>query len=340
MTSKKEEMIKSISSRILLFCSNNKNLSKINLNDGSVSAEDFFAELFNILYRDNNSKLFNTNKNKSNYPGIDLLDLENKKAIQVTVENTLSKIKSSFCKIPQKKDNEVYSSVEFIIQVNSVTKGMKTFGPKYQDYNVKVICIPDILREINNLSNLKHVEDICKFVENAIKVPDKVMANKQVDNEAFEILFQILKDRITKSDMAEIKDPISIYKSSPKEKRDKFDSDWKQLIDLYKLTLGMTGADDDHNKLINYENRLSECFSQDLNEIQKDLILKYLRAESFMVLESNQGKPLVAIGKLTEKIRADFNVGFLSKTQVMSFVLNMFFTCDVFPLEFKTNEED
>ena len=228
--------------------------------------------------------------------------------------------------------------MEFLIQANEITSGMKSFGPTYQDYEVKVVCMPDILRDINNLSKLEDVEKVCEFVERAVNVPDKVVADKQVDNEAFKILFRALRDRINKEDVFEMKDPISIYKSSTSEKKEKFKNDWKTLVSLYKHTLGMTGADDDHVKLINYENNLRECFSQDIDEIQKDLVVKYLRVESFLILEENSGKPQIAIEKLTEKMQKEFNVGFLSKTQVMSFILNMFFKCDVFPLEFKEDE--
>lgn len=332
MISSKEKMIESVSSRILLFCANNKSLAKFNYNNGTVSAEDFFAEFFNILYRDSGCNFFNTNKDKSNYPGIDLLDLDNKKAVQVTIENSLKKVSGTFDVIPKINENKLYTKLDFVIQDSKITKGMKNFGPVYQGYDVNVICIADILRDVNNLNKLNHVEDVCRFVEKAIKIPDKAVAEMQVDNEAFEILFQALKDQVIKVDVENEKDPIVVYRSSTKEKKNKFKNDWDRLINLYKHTLGMTDTDNGHVKLINYEKRLAECFSQDLNEIQKNLILKYLRVESFLVLEKNSGKPLEAIEELTEKIKIDFNVGFLSKTQVMSFILNMFFTCDVFPL--------
>lgn len=340
MIALKVDMIKSITTRLSVFCDSNKNLSKLNLNDGTVSAEDFFATLFNLLYRDKNSNFFNANVLNSIYPGIDLLDLDNKVAAQVTIDNTLGKVKSTFTKIPKVQENKLYTKVKFVIQDNRITSGMKKFGPKYEGYDVEVVCIPDILREINGLMDDKHIEAICKYVESAIRVPDKIVAEEKVDNDAFEVLFQALKDRVEKEDIIEAEDPIIVYKSSPQEKKEKFKDDWNKLISLYKYALGMSGEVGDYNKLINYEKRLNECFSQDLNEIQKELILKYLRVESYIFLNKNSGKPLVSIDEFTQKIIDDFKVGFLQKTQVMSFVLNMFFMCDVFPLEYQQNEED
>jgi hypothetical protein len=339
MVSTREQMMDSVTSRILLFCAQNRVSAGLSRNNGAISAEDVFAELFNIIYRDSHASFINANKIKINYPGIDLLDTDNKTAIQITVQNSLKKVKDSFSKIPAFSDNRDYSRVEFFIQDNKITLGMKRFGPKYKDYDVEVYCASDVLRDVDSIGKQDHLKDVCEFVEKSINVPNRVTAEKDIDNEAFGILFQALKDRVESKDIVDAKDPMIVYKSSPKEKKDKFKSDWEKLVNLYKNSLGMKDKDEGYKKLIDYEKQITECFSEDLDEIQKDLILKYLRTQSLIILEENPNKPLIAIEGLTKKIKSDFNVGFLSKTQVMSFILNMFFACDVFPLEFKQDEE-
>lgn len=332
-------MIESISTRILLFCSSNKQLAKLNRNNGAVSAEDFFANLLNLIHKNDNYNLINANSlNKVNYPGIDLLDLDNKRGIQVTVENSLKKIKNTFDVIPRAEDNKDYNKIEFLFQLESVTNGIKKFSSHYNGYEVKTYCLPDILKNITKLNN-DILKEVCIFVEDSIEIPDKVIAGKHIDEIAFRILFAALKNKIDNNTPEDKNDIKLIYKSSSKEKKNIFINDWNNLINLYKLSLGIDDKNDNsYINLINYQKNIEECFSQELDEDQKELIIGYLRTESHFLLIKNNSNPIISINELTEKIKKDFDVTFLSKIQVESFILNMFFACDVFPLNIDNHE--
>lgn len=77
--------------------SNSKNYTDINK-----LSEGFVMNLLNIIY---GLKLDDLNKEKANYPGIDLGDIAKGIAVQVTSEKTSSKIKDTYEKIYSEKNN-------------------------------------------------------------------------------------------------------------------------------------------------------------------------------------------------------------------------------------------
>lgn len=79
-----------------------KSENKTGLTDNNHYLEDFMAEILNMMY---DYELINLNKEKKNYPGIDLGDRARKLGIQVTTKSGIEKVKETFEKV---KNNEVY----------------------------------------------------------------------------------------------------------------------------------------------------------------------------------------------------------------------------------------
>lgn len=93
--STREVYFKSIEDKLLLLVHSIKVNGKLNLLDGHLFAEAFFAQFLNILYQ---YHLQGTNRTKPNYAAIDLVDEMGKIVIQVTSQITRDKIQNTLMK--------------------------------------------------------------------------------------------------------------------------------------------------------------------------------------------------------------------------------------------------
>ncbi len=336
MVTKKEQLLNEISSRVIAYFSRNKFDSQVNKTDGALSAEDFVAGIFNILYKQSLAcKFINVNK-IPNYPGIDLLDKNLSIAVQVTVENRLDKIKKTFDTIPASKDNDEYKTIWFFVQHMTLTSGQKKFASEYEGYKVRIFGVTELLKEVLLIDDLSVLQEMHLYVKTMLVFPDVDIETVNIDSAVFELLFNVLKDK------SEASNPASdiVYHTSPREKKEKYAKDWSLLEALYKESLGVSNGEIDLHRLKNYRSLIEEVFSEELDEVQKEQIQSYLRTQSLLVLHQNNGDPVNAVDKLCTHLRDDLRIGFVPKNQLLSFCLNMFFTCDVFPLIISKNEQD
>lgn len=94
--STREVYFKSIGDKLLLLVHSIKVNGKLNLLDGHLFAEAFFAQFLNILYQ---YHLHGTNRTKPNYAAIDLVDEVAQIVIQVTSQITREKIQKNLIEI-------------------------------------------------------------------------------------------------------------------------------------------------------------------------------------------------------------------------------------------------
>lgn len=328
MVSKKEQLIKEISSRVISYFVLNNFDAKRNKTDGALSAEDFLAGLFNILYKEElDCKFENVNK-IPNYPGIDLLDKNISIAVQVTVNERADKIRNTFNVIPSVEKNDDYHTIWFFIQAMHLTPGQKKIEPTHSGYTTRVIGITELLNEISDINDLDLLKKIHVYVKSMLVIPDIDLDAVNIDAAVFDVLFRALKDRseTTSTELEEI------YKTSPSEKKEKHAEQWDLLISLYRESLGVTNDEIDLHRLKNYRSLVEEIFSEDLDEVQKESIQTYLRTQSLLILHDCEGDAVKGIQKLCEHLRNDLKITFVPYTHILSFCLNMFFSCDVFPL--------
>lgn len=137
--------------------------AKLNLLDLNVFAEDFFAQLFNIMYGYN---FENANKCKSNQEAIDLIDYNIKTVMQVTSNTKKEKIDNTL----GKKNIEELSKEGFklrILIIKNECGNLKKANFK-NIYNIDftpskdIITLKDILNEIKSL-NIDKLELIYQF---------------------------------------------------------------------------------------------------------------------------------------------------------------------------------
>ena len=86
----KEFYLKNIAEDLALLSREVSILNAVNLYDINIIAEDFFPGLLNLIY---GYELKNANHLEKNAPAIDLVDAKNRIAIQVTSDNSSTKIK-------------------------------------------------------------------------------------------------------------------------------------------------------------------------------------------------------------------------------------------------------
>lgn len=86
----KEVYLKTIAENLALLSREVSILNAVNLYDINIIAEDFFPGLLNLIY---GYELKNANHLEKNAPAIDLIDRKNRIAVQVTSDNSSTKIR-------------------------------------------------------------------------------------------------------------------------------------------------------------------------------------------------------------------------------------------------------
>lgn len=129
-------------------------LNQLSIN---VHAEQFFSELLNFLF---NYNLINTNFEEQNAASIDLLDEENRIAIQVTSDSSLNKVRKTLDKFCERK---FHKKVDRLIILNLIKKTKhkeQTIGEDNFKISLKddVWDYTDLISEINNLEITKLIE--------------------------------------------------------------------------------------------------------------------------------------------------------------------------------------
>ena len=103
----KEVYLKNIAENLALLSREVSILNAVNLYDINIIAEDFFPGLLNLIY---GYELKNANHLEKNAPAIDLIDQKNRIAVQVTSDNSSTKIKHT---IEEFNKSQAYHSVSY-----------------------------------------------------------------------------------------------------------------------------------------------------------------------------------------------------------------------------------
>lgn len=138
--------------------------STLNILNLHIRSEDFYRELFNMIY---GYKLVNANMIEPNASSIDLVDDENKIIFQVTCTSTKEKIEQTLSKEILKEKYSDYSLYFMFIGKNAE----HLIGKEYKNpYNISfdsqnhIYDVDILLRKINFLpiDNLKNIYDLVK----------------------------------------------------------------------------------------------------------------------------------------------------------------------------------
>lgn len=160
----------------------------LGLTDLNKACEDFFSQILSITY---GLQLENTNKDKPNFKGIDLVDKKQKTIVQVTSRNDLEKINESLQKASDiVKDGHIFSNDE---KVNFIYFMIN----KKKDYR-KVASIPDnLIFNLENKDDLPNgIIDIHTLLQKIVILNDKdVQAIHKIFEDGFEAVQDFLSSR-------------------------------------------------------------------------------------------------------------------------------------------------
>lgn len=156
MPTDREVLIKECTDKISIFANNINILSKLNLNDAAVIAENNMLDVINYVFDMDFSDL---NEEINNAPGIDYIDKTKKTGMQVTMDASYKKIKHSIDVIS--KSNEEINAIWFLFLIN------KPYTPINKIHNgirIEPITLSDVIIKIKNfpLPKLNHVFSLLK----------------------------------------------------------------------------------------------------------------------------------------------------------------------------------
>jgi len=154
------------------------NLNSINLTDDNIISEQLVADVLNIVF---DYRLENANSIRKNYPGVDLVDYQNRIAFQISSQKSRSKIQSS---IDSFVDNDLDKDFDqlFFIVLGKKQKSYKSFAlPEDFEFRIDrhIIDLKDLLHLISYLPTSK-IERLGRLMdkENRSKPKKQVVTSK------------------------------------------------------------------------------------------------------------------------------------------------------------------
>lgn len=287
----------------------------INLYDINIVSESFFATLLNKIEGFN---LTNKNVFEKNAQAIDLADDDKRISVQVTSDNTSTKIKHTIEGFLQKQLYVKYDRLIILILADkkNYTTTFDTHGKFQFDNKRDIWDIKTLIQKINKLSD-DQVRDICEYLEKELGEKN----NKKSEANEVETIIALMEF-------------ISTNKKIYKERQVTIDPN-------YKFN---TRFKDFANRLENKYCKLYITYGTVLAEIEKnresddaqDLVaMMYLEEKSIYFLDESNNNPINALNAL-----ADFFEEKISKNgrkydrmAIEFYLLDRMIKCSVFPNE-------
>lgn len=196
MLFKRTQYIDEISYKLTMLRMELSDHNRIGLYDNNIMAENFFCTVLNILY---GWKLRNANEIRKNYPGIDLLDEENKIAIQISSTATTEKIQSSidrFLEHNPSADGFQFYMLIITAKQERYTKDFLTYGKLLFNPKTDILDSSDLLNQIkNNDTTIEQLEELYIHMEKELGAIDKKRLLNGTPENYFSLQSSDLKNR-------------------------------------------------------------------------------------------------------------------------------------------------
>lgn len=310
---KRDKYIKQINRSLAILRVQIEQLNKINLTDYNIIAENFYRDLL-VFY---GFELKNLNEKEQNADSIDLIDEENKIAIQVTSRNDAKKIKDTIEGF-NKPEYDEYKQLIMLLIGKPKLKYTSDFSQKGLfsfDKKEDIIDINDIINKFSSYT-AKEQEPIVDFLESEIDV--KINSKNTKSNEVITIIKMIeyLSDdeNYKKADINE--------ESDPDNKRLRFVDYFDFLMSKYeKLYPNYAG-------ILNQAKEVSGIDGVRVNKMNV-----YLQILSDDYLAEHSNNPKDALNDLVdyfEKEISSSNTNY-DKSAIEFYLLDELINCNVFP---------
>lgn len=313
----KEVYLKNIAENLALLSREVSILNAVNLYDINIIAEDFFPGLLNLIY---GYELKNANHLEKNAPAIDLIDQKNRIAVQVTSDNSSTKIKHTIEEFNKSQAYHLYDRLVVLILTqkkkyssNFDTQGLFPFEKARDIWDVEKL-IKDI-RELET-AQIKNVSDyLSEELYNKYYSVRETQAG-EVDT-IIDLIEYISQHRKVNKDRETTVDPeYKIYKRF-KNFADKLITEYTTLYTIYGEAL----------------NIVNETLG--IDEAQDIIIMFYLQDISVQFLEEEHDNPIAALNKLVTYFEEKLSINGkkYDRSAIKFYLVNEMIKCRVFPNE-------
>lgn len=288
----------------------------INLYDINILAEDFYSGLLNIIY---GTSYVNKNIIEKNAAAIDLVDTLNRKAIQVTSDNTSDKIKHTIEEYILNESYKKYDELKILIltKKKNYTTTFDTQGKFAFDKSRDIIDVEDLIVYIRSLDidKLKQINDYLHK-----ELFDKYDRTVQTEASEVDTIIDLIEfistnKRVTTPKDVVIDPEFKIHKRF-KEFADSITSQYSEL-------------------LVVYGNALSEIENEKGDEAQDIITRIYLQDISVNYLNSSNNNPIEALDNLTTFFndKLSLNGKKYDRAAIKFYLVDKMIKCSVFPNE-------
>jgi hypothetical protein len=292
--------------------------NSLNLNNVNIHAENFFRDLFNLLdnKQTNKNNFINTNFSQQNAAFIDLIDQDNKIAIQVTSQNDNTKISESIEGFLSQDKYKDYTLI--ILLISKEAKDYRTdftFAGKYKfDHSRNIIDMSRLLRRIDN-EQLDKIKEIAIFLDTQILEERSNTESNEIET-IMELISFLSKDKNRKPIQreTEVNPGKKIY--------ERFQQHSKYLTETYSLII------------TTYTEPLALARAT-MDSMQSPTITSYLQEESDKMLERFNNNPKLALRELVDYFESKLSTNGIKpydKQAILFYLLDEMFRCNVFPL--------
>ena len=313
----KEVYLKNIAENLALLSREVSILNAVNLYDINIIAEDFFPGLLNLIY---GYELKNANHLEKNAPAIDLIDQKNRIAVQVTSDNSSTKIKHTIEEFNKSQAYHLYDRLVVLILTqkkkyssNFDTQGLFSFEKARDIWDVEKL-IKDI-RELET-AQIKNVSDyLSEELYNKYYSVRETQAG-EVDT-IIDLIEYISQHRKVNKDRETTVDPeYKIYKRF-KNFADKLITEYTTIYTIYGEAL----------------NIVNETLG--IDEAQDIIIMFYLQDISVQFLEEEHDNPIAALNKLVTYFEEKLSINGkkYDRSAIKFYLVNEMIKCRVFPNE-------
>lgn len=313
----REFYLKGIADSLALLSRQVEILNTINLYDINIVAEDFFADLLNLIY---GYKLKNVNVLEKNAPAIDLKDEDNRVSFQVTSDNTSNKIKSTINKFLENKLYKKYDQL-YVLILTKKKKYKTTFDTDRKfifNCSEHIIDVGDLIKYIRGLE-CEQIKDVNDFLEK--ELCEKVYTIRATQANEIDTIIDLIE-----------------YISKHKDVRKKIDVEIDPDFKIYQRFINFA------DKLINEYTTLYTIYGDAVETIDKligidaaqDIIVMfYLQDISMQFLEETNDDPIKALNKLVEYFedKLSSNGKKYDRAAIKFYLVNEMIKCRVFPNE-------
>ncbi len=313
----REVYLKNISKNLSILSHQVKLLNTINLYNINIVAEDFYTELLNLVYGYN---LKNVNKLEKNAKAIDLFDIKNKVSVQVTSDNSSTKIKETIRKFIDDKGYEKYNRliILILIEKKSYRTTFDTQGKFSFNSETDILDNTDLMQEIR-CKSIEEMEKINVFLSKELEA--KTIVDEPTEASEIETIIDLIEWITQNRKLMERKDTIidpnyKIYK--------RFKVFAERLIAEYTSLYVIYGDAVERVK--------NELFN---DQAQQIITVLFLQDISVQFLDKNENDPLKALNALVEYFQEKLskNRKKYDRSAIRFYLVNELIKCNVFPNE-------